>query len=104
MTIHSELAEPAKLAGAVVEAMRQEYEGLEEQAVDETVMGCELTGHDLAFYYLDLTNTAQVRSLRIGHSAYTIYCQAEDREFEQVKRVFQAMTTALLSGLSEPND
>ena len=31
---------------------------------EETVAGHELTGYDLAFYCLDLTNTALVRSLR----------------------------------------
>lgn len=104
VTIHSELAEPAKLAAAVIEAMRQEYQGLEAQEAHETMAGRDLTGYDLAFYCLDLTNTARVRSFRAGHSAYTVFCQAEDREFEQVQRVFQAMTTTLLAGLKDPDD
>ncbi len=51
--------------------------------------GHELVGYDLAFYCLDLTNTAHVRSLRVAHTTYTIYCQAEDREYEQLKKVFR---------------
>ena len=39
-----------------------------------------------------------------GHTTYTIYCQAEDREFERVQMVFLAMTTSLLNELDEPND
>ncbi len=104
VTIHSELAEPAKLAAAVIEAMRQEYQGLEAQEALETMAGRDLTGYDLAFYCLDLTNTARVRSFRVGHSTYTVFCQAEDREFEQVQRVFQAMTTTLLAGLKDLDD
>ena len=99
VAIHPGSADPAKLAAAVVETMKQEYEGLEAEPAEETVAGHELTGYDLAFYCLDLTNTALVRSLRIAQTTYTIFCQAEDREFERLRGVFQAMTTSLLSGL-----
>ena len=101
VAIQSGAAEPAKLAAAVVEAMKQEYQGLEAQEIEESVAGHDLIGYDLAFYCLDLTNTAHVRSLRFAHTTYTIYCQAEDREYEQVKRVFEAMTITLLSGLKD---
>ena len=59
----------------------------------------ELAGFDLFFYYLDLTNTAQVRCSRDQQASYTVFCQAEDREFEQVRLVFDAMTTSLLTEL-----
>jgi hypothetical protein len=103
VTIHSGSADPAKLAAAVVEAMKHEYEGLEAQNAQETMAGRRLTGYDLAFYCLDLTNSACVRSLRVGHSTYTVFWQAEDRELNLVKRVFQAITTTLLSSLQGPN-
>ena len=101
VTIQSGSAEPDKLTGAIVEAMRQEYDSLEAEQVGETVAGYDLTGYDLAFYCLDLTNTAHVRSFRFAHTTYTIYCQAEDREYQRVKRVFQAMTVSLLGGLKD---
>jgi hypothetical protein len=100
VTIHSGKAEPAKLAAAVVEAMKKEYAWLEAEETRETVAGHELIGFNLAFYYLDLTNTAWIRSLRVAQTSYMIVCQAEDREFEQIQLVFQAMTTSLLMGLS----
>ncbi len=100
MAIHSGSAEPAKLAAAVVEAMKKEYGWLEAEETHETVAGHDLLGYDLAFYCLDLTNTAQVRSLRTAQTTYTIFCQAEDREFEQLQMVFQAMTMSLLSTIS----
>ena len=99
VAIHSGSSDPAKLAAAAVEALKKEYAWLEAEETQETIAGYELLGYDLAFYYLDLTNTALIRSLQVARAAYTIYCQAEDREFEQVKMVFQAMTTSLLTGL-----
>jgi hypothetical protein len=101
VAIHSGTAEPAKLATAVVEAMKREYQDLEAQQTEESVAGHDLVGYDLAFYCLDLTNTAHVRSLRVAHLAYTIFCQAEDREYERINRVFQAMTVSLLEGLKD---
>ncbi len=101
VAIHSGNAEPAKLAAVVVDAMKQEYQGLEAQEIEESVAGHELVGYDLAFYCLDLTNTAHVRSLRFAHTTYTIYCQAEDREYERLKKVFEAMTITLLSSLKD---
>lgn len=100
VAIHSGSADPGKLAAAAVEAMRQEYEGLEAQEISETVAGHELLGYNLAFYCLDLTNTAQIRSLRIAQSTYTVFYQAEDREFEKLEAVFLAMTTSLINELA----
>lgn len=104
VAIHSGSTEPNKLVVAAVEAMKQEYEGLEAEMARETVAGHELLGYNLAFYCLDLTNTARIRGLRTAQSTYTIFCQAEDREFEQVESVFRAMTTSLLSELGTGED
>jgi len=99
VAIHSGKADPAKLTAAVVNAMGKEYAGLETDETRETVLGHELVGYDLAFSYLDLTNTATVRGVQVGETTYTIFCQADDLEFEKVQRVFQAMTVSLISGL-----
>jgi hypothetical protein len=99
VSIHSGSIEPAKLALAALEAMKKEYPGIEAEEAQETIAGHELIGYDLAFYYLDLTNTALIRCLRIAHTTYTIFCQAEDRDFAQIQGVFLAMTTSFLSHL-----
>lgn len=101
VAIHSERTDPAKLAKAVVDALRQEYQNLEVDDAEETLAGHHLVGHDMAFYCLDLTNTAQVRALHFGGDTYTVYCQAEDREFEGVRMVFQAITTTFLNSLKD---
>ena len=92
-------ANPTSMTRAAVDAMRQEYEEVEVQDAREELAGHELVGYDLNFFYIDLVNTAQVRAVQIDRSTLTIFCQAEDREFQRVHRVFQAMTTSLLDGL-----
>jgi hypothetical protein len=101
VAIHSGSVDPAKLAAAVLDAMKKEYPGLEIDETFEVVAGHDLIGYDVSFYYLDLINTALIRSLRVGGTSYTIFCQAEDREFDKLRLVFQAMTTSLLSELKD---
>ena len=101
VALHSPSADHVKLAKGVVEAMRQEYGELDAEEAHETLAGHEMIGYDLSFFSLDLTNTARIRCLRTGQKTWTIYYQAEDREFARVQLVFQAMTTSLLSELRE---
>jgi hypothetical protein len=99
VAVHPRSADPLELADGVVTAMREEYKEIETDEIRETVLGRELVGYDLSFYYLDFVNSAQVRSLKTPTNTYTIFCQGEDREFERLRRVLQAMTISLLSGL-----
>ena len=64
----------------------------------DQVEGLEIVGYDMNFYCLDLTNTAQVRAFRDEVASYVVFCQAEDRDFEEAVSVFEAITRTLLSG------
>ncbi len=99
VAIHPPATDPGELASAALEAMEEEYEGLESEEVRETVVGREMVGHDLNFHCLDLTNTACVRSVSTGRATLTIFCQAEDREMERIQPVFQAMTISLMQNI-----
>jgi hypothetical protein len=101
LAIHPRSADPSRLAEGVVTAMKEEYADLEVQETHERLAGHETVGYDLNFYCLDLTNSAQIRAVRVGQGTYTIFCQAEDQEFEQIQRVFQAITNSLLRGLKD---
>ena len=101
VAMHPRSIDPLELAGTIVAAVREEYAEIEVKEVRETLAGHEMVGYDLNFYCLDFTNSAQVRSLRMGETTYGILCQAEDREFERVQAVFRAITSSLLSGLRE---
>lgn len=98
VAVHPLSADPSELAKGVVEAMQQEYPLVESDAVEEQLDGHDTVGYDMNFYYLDLTNSSQVRSLRLGRHTYTIFCQGEDRDFEQNQPVFRAMAVSLVRG------
>ena len=101
VAVHTTSADPARMAQAALDTMRKEYEGLEAEPVKEAIAGHELIGFDLNFIYLDLTNTAGVRSLRADGTTYTIFFQSEDREYGEVGLVFRAMTLSLLRELGK---
>jgi hypothetical protein len=99
VSIHPASHKTEAIAAKIIKAMQEEYESLEVAEATETCSGQELRGYDLAFYCLDLTNTATIRIARTPQYVYAIYCQAEDREYERVRNVFQAMTISMLNGL-----
>jgi hypothetical protein len=80
--------------------MRKEYQDLDSETAADKIGGRPLTGFDLNFYCLDLTNTAQVRTLETPDAIYLLLCQAEDREWERVAPVFAAITASFVAALS----
>jgi hypothetical protein len=96
---HAPGGDPAALAEAVVYQMRDEYRELDAEPAAEKVAGHQLMGIDVNFYCLDLTNTAQVRTLSTPTATYLILCQAEDRDWDEVAPVFAAITTSFVRRL-----
>jgi len=90
------IEEPAELAKIAVVALGDEYTDVDTEPAEETVGRQELVGYDVNFYCLDLTNTAQIRACRRNGRTLLILWQAEDREFDEVSRIFRAITTSLL--------
>lgn len=99
---HAAGGDPAELTGAVLAQMRKDYQDLDSERADDEVFGHRLVGLDMNFYCLDLTNTAQARTLETADAIYLIFCQAEDREWERISPVFAAITASFVSGLPEP--
>jgi len=87
---------PQRLLDTAVAAMREIYDSLETEEVDETIAGRDTTGYDLNFYCLDLTNTAVLRCWQSPIATYLVFYQAEDREYAEVEAVFRAMSISLL--------
>jgi hypothetical protein len=102
VAIHPRSSVPAKMAKAALDAMNGEYDDLDAEDAAESLAGYDLVGYDLNFFCLDLTNTARIRCLQTSRATYTIFCQAEDREFDQVDMVFQAVTVSFLGELPGP--
>jgi hypothetical protein len=104
VALHPRNAHPRKLADAALTAMQEEYEDLESEPVEEVVAGLEAVGHDINFCYLDLTNTATVRCMRRGPHVLVVFCQAEDRDYVELKAVFAAMTHSLLTSTPQSSE
>ena len=103
---HAPGGDPRELAAAVVGQMKKEYQDLDAEEAADDLADRRLAGFDMNFYCLDLTNTAQVRTLETPAAIYLIFCQAEDREWEEIAPVFAAMTTSFVgaAGVPEPDD
>jgi hypothetical protein len=95
LTIHDD-GEPTELMDVVVQAMREQYDELDSEAIEDSIAGQELSGFDLNFYCLDLTNTAQIRAFQRGAKTYLMIWQAEDREFDAIAPIFRAIATSLI--------
>ncbi len=100
--LHPRSVDPHGLTLAALDAMKAEFTDFEAEPASETVEGFELTGFDMNFYCLDLTNTALVRGFRTAESTCIILYQAEDRDFATVEPVFRAITISLLRAEGEP--
>jgi len=96
LTVYPGGEDPRRLLNTAVAAMREIYDSLETEEVEETIAGNETTGYDLNFYCLDLTNTAVLRCWRSPTATYLVLYQAEDREYAEIEPVLRAMTISLL--------
>ena len=101
MDIHPFSVRLADLMEAFLEALRAEYRELECAEATEEIGTYEVSGFDVQFYCLDYVVCSQIRGLRHGHAAYMLTYQAEDREFEQMNRVFRAITASLFRSLED---
>lgn len=99
VSAHAPGGEAAALSEAVVKQMQQEYQDIDSEAARDSVAGSTLSGYDLNFYCLDLTNTAAVRTLTTPEAIYLFFCQAEDREWERISHVFAAMTASFVAAI-----
>ena len=81
-------------------ALRTEYPDMETEPAANELEAQLLSGFDVNFICLDLTNTCWLRGFQTSGATYLLMCQAEDREFAQVSPVFQAMLASLLRNLA----
>ena len=97
IALHPIEVDPDDLAQAAREALQAEYPDSDFEPVTELVGGHPTTGCDLRFFYLDFVNVAMIRGFRTPLATCLVLCQAEDREYEALRPVFQAITTSLLA-------
>lgn len=103
VSTHPRSADPRQLIEAATKAIQDDYEQVEFEDLTETIADHELLGRDINFYCLDLTNTACVRCLPSNQATYTIFYQAEDRDFKEKAPIFLAITTSFLGSVRNLN-
>jgi len=104
VSLHPADVEPEELVRSGVAALRETYPDLDVDEVRATVQGREVIGADVNFICLDLTNTAQIRVFESANCVVVVFCQADDRDFDALGPVFQAMTFSLMAGMPAPID
>jgi hypothetical protein len=70
--------DPGEVADTILEALREEYAELEDDPFEQVVNERLVSGYDVQFFALDLSNTARIRSFRTFTRTITIYGQWSD--------------------------
>ena len=91
---------PERLASEALRSIKQEYSDIEVERVEEDIAGVTAIGYDLQFYCLDFVVSSSVRSFTLADRVFVLLWQAEDTEFDQISRVFSAISTSLVTGTS----
>jgi hypothetical protein len=102
--VHPAGMNPQDLIDTAVGTMRQEYDSLDAEPIYETFGEQDLLGCEMHFYCLDLTNTAIVRSFATAEATFLLLCQVEDREFDDIGPVFEAITFSMLAPEASAGD
>ena len=84
------------IADEALSAMRDEYDDVEAEPVEEKLAGCKLLGYNLSFVFLDLPCTSLIRCATSAGSTYLILCESEDSDFDDLESTFQTITASLL--------
>lgn len=91
VTFDGDMPEADLMAETALEAMGNEYEGLESEPRAESLAGVPAVGHDMRFFSFDLTNTCWTRSFYCGDGTVLVLWQANDLELERLEPVIQAI-------------
>ncbi len=67
--------DPEQVAELVLEAMREEYPGLDSSPVEEPFQEHYATGYDVEFVSLDLANAATIRCFRTPRRTVLVFGQ-----------------------------
>lgn len=102
VTAYDSPVDPGELLDEALNTMRQEYDNIESTAFTAAIGEIETTGYDLEFYCLDFVVRAGLRVFERHGRTWLVLFQGEDREFQQIDLVFQAITFSLVQNLTAP--
>jgi hypothetical protein len=93
--LREDLPTPDQLAEAALDALRDDYPGLEADDCVDNLAGQPAIGHDIRFISLDLTNTCWTRCFYSSEGTVLVLCQTNDLELEQHEPVLRAIWKSL---------
>ncbi len=94
--VYEESSDPGELVAEALRSMRQEYENIDSEPVVTMIGHLDAAGYELNFYCLDFLVTARIIGFRNAGCTYLVLYQAESSEFEDLGRVFEALTISLV--------
>src|SRR5262249_22975230 len=92
--------DPDFVADSALEAMREEYPDLDAFPVVETLQQHEVSGHDVEFFSLDISNAALIRCFRTPRRTVLVFGQWSDLG----EREIPEQVTAMFRSLEETDD
>lgn len=95
LTIDYNGTSPDSLITNTLSVLQEEYSTLDATPVEENIGERKAVGQNLAFFCMDLTNTARIRVLQVGQVTLLILYQASDLEWSTTVAVFEAITLSL---------
>jgi hypothetical protein len=95
VTFDRDMPETELMAATALDAMKEEYEGLEFEPITESIAGQPAIGHDMRFFSLDLTNTCGTRSFYSDTGTVLLFWQSTDLDLEDVEPIFKAVRTSM---------
>ncbi len=90
---------PREVLEQAIPAMNEDYDQFESNPIELDLGIADSRGAEVNFYCLDLLVTSQLKAFTIRPYTYLIQMQAEDRTFERMEPVFQAMLVSVLRSL-----
>ena len=97
--VYSDESQPEQLLEQTIESLRETYPDLELSNLDDESSEKSLEGNEALFYCLDFLVRIRLQVFQTDQHRVLAWYQAEDREFEKMELVFQAMTTSLLQSM-----
>lgn len=95
VTVDESCPAPAEVADQALEAMREEYPGLDASPALETIGGHRAVGHDVEFISLDMTNTCAIRCFRTPRRTVLVFGQWSDLDADVNEPLIQGMRQTL---------
>jgi hypothetical protein len=95
VTVDDSCPAPAEVADEALEAMREEYPGLDAAPALETIGGHPAVGHDVEFISLDMTNTCSIRCFRTPRRTALVFAQSSDLDAGENEAVLHDLRRSL---------